>query len=86
MGVVYVGLFEMGITCAIWLKALKSPGRAAQVSNFIYLVPFLSLTEIHFIAGEKILLSTMVGLIFIISGTMLEQYDSRRKMLQRRQD
>jgi len=81
LGAVYVGLFEMGITYVIWLKALKSSGRAAQVSNFIYLVPFLSLMEIHFIVGEEILLSTIVGLIFIVAGTMLEQYDSR-EMLQ----
>jgi len=41
LGAVYVGLFEMGIAHIIRLIDLKSSGRAAQVSNFIYLIPIL---------------------------------------------
>jgi len=75
----------MGIAYVVWLKALRFSRTAARVSNFIYLVPFLSLMMIHFTVGEEILLSTVVGLVLIVAGIMIQQYDSR-KMLQRRQD
>ena len=43
LGGVYIGLFEMGITFLVWLKALKNAKTTAHVVNLIYLVPFLSL-------------------------------------------
>lgn len=72
----YVGLFEMGITFVIWLKALSLSDTTAKVSNLIYLSPFLSLVFIYFIVGEKILPSTIVGLFFIVMGIILQQYRS----------
>jgi drug/metabolite transporter (DMT)-like permease len=73
-GSVYLGLFEMGITFILWLKALKLSSTTAKVSNLIYLSPFISLMFIHFVVGEMILLSTIVGLCFIIGGIILQQY------------
>lgn len=73
-GSIYVGLFEMGITFVIWLKALKLSKTTAQVSNFILLVPFLSLIVIHLIVGEEILYSTIIGLIFIVIGIIIQQH------------
>jgi drug/metabolite transporter (DMT)-like permease len=77
LGVIYVGVFEMGITFVIWLKALKLSRTTAQVSNLIYLSPFLSLVLINVVVGEKILFSTIIGLIFIVAGIGLQQYTSR---------
>jgi len=76
-GAAYVGFFEMGITFVLWLKALKLSRTTAQVSNLIYLSPFVSLVLIHFVVGERILLSTLIGLIFIITGIMLQQCSAR---------
>ncbi len=73
-GATYVGIFEMGITFILWLKALKLSRTTAQVSNLIYLTPFLSLVVINITLGERILISTIIGLIFIISGILLQQY------------
>lgn len=78
LGVIYVGLFEMGITFMVWLKALKSSKTTAQVSHFIYVVPFLSLVAIHFIVKERILISTIIGLVFVVGGIMLQQFASAR--------
>ncbi len=75
-GAVYVGLFEMGITFVVWSKALHLSETTAQVSKLIYFVPFLSLVIIHFLVGEAILLSTIVGLLLIVSGVVLEQSKS----------
>lgn len=73
LGATYVGLFEMGITFVLWLKALKLSRTTAQVSNLIYLSPFLSLVLIRFVVGEKILPSTIIGLIFIVAGIIIQQ-------------
>jgi len=73
LGAVYVGLFEMGITFLLWLKALKLSKTTAHVTNLIYMVPFLSLVLISFTVGEKILPSTLVGLIFIVGGIILQR-------------
>ncbi len=69
----YVGLFEMGITFVLWLKALKLTEKTAKISNLIFLSPFLSLILIHFILGEEILPSTMFGLLFIVGGNIVQQ-------------
>jgi drug/metabolite transporter (DMT)-like permease len=73
LGGVYIGLFEMGITFLLWLKALKLSITTAHVTNLIYLVPFLSLVLIRFTVGETILPSTIVGLILIVGGIILQR-------------
>ena len=66
-----MGLFEMGITFVTWLKALQLSRTTAQVSNLVYASPFLSLFLIHFIVGEEIFPSTIVGLVLIVAGVAL---------------
>jgi drug/metabolite transporter (DMT)-like permease len=73
VGGIYVGLFEMGITFLAWLKALRSAKTTAHVVNLIYLVPFLSLLVISRVLGETILPSTIVGLVLIIVGIVLQK-------------
>jgi len=73
LGAVYVGLFEMGVTFLLWLKALKLSKTTAHVTNLIFLTPFLSLLVISIAVGEKILLSTVIGLIFIVGGIILQK-------------
>jgi drug/metabolite transporter (DMT)-like permease len=79
-GAAYVGVFEMGITFVLWLKALRLSRTTAQVSNLIYLTPFLSLFIINVVVGEKILVSTIVGLLFIVSGIILQRYPLRQHL------
>jgi drug/metabolite transporter (DMT)-like permease len=78
LGAAYVGVFEMGVTFVLWLKALKLSRTAAQVGNLIYLSPFLSLVLIHFTVGEDILPSTLAGLVLIIAGNVLQQLGRRQ--------
>lgn len=80
-GAAYVGIFEMGITFVLWFNALKLSKTTAQVSNMIYLVPFLSLLIIHYAIGEKILTSTITGLIFIIAGILLQRSKANHTLL-----
>jgi len=78
LGVTYIGFFEMGFTFIFWLKALKFSSTTAKVTNLIYIAPFLSLLIVSFVVGEKIMISTLTGLVFIVSGIIMQQY-SRTK-------
>jgi drug/metabolite transporter (DMT)-like permease len=72
-GAVYIGLFEMGIAFLAWLRALRLSKTTAHVANLIYLSPFLSLVVISLAVGEKISASTIIGLILIIGGIVLQK-------------
>jgi drug/metabolite transporter (DMT)-like permease len=76
IGGVYVGLFEMGITFMLWFKALQLSRSTAQISNLVYLVPFLALIVIRLTIGETILLSTVIGLVLIIIGIIIQRATS----------
>ncbi|MBV5312887.1 MAG: DMT family transporter [Prolixibacteraceae bacterium] len=70
---IYIGLFELGITYILWMKAMQLSENNAKTGNLIFLSPFLSLVFIHFILGEKIFITTFIGLAFIISGIWVQQ-------------
>lgn len=72
-GAAYIGLFEMGIAFLAWLKALKLSKTTAHVANLIYLSPFLSLVVISLAVGEKISASTVIGLVLIVGGIVLQK-------------
>ena len=68
---VYVGLFEMGITFYLWSNALTYAENTAKISNLIYFSPFMSMLIINTILREKILPSSIIGLLLIIGGIIL---------------
>jgi drug/metabolite transporter (DMT)-like permease len=72
-GAAYVGFFEMGVTFALWLKALKLSENTAKVGYLIFLSPFLSLVFIHLLVGEEIMGSTVAGLALIVAGLTIQQ-------------
>jgi drug/metabolite transporter (DMT)-like permease len=73
-GVIYIGIFEMGITYVIWLKALQLSKTTAKVSNLIFISPFLSLFFVSVFVGERIMWYTIIGLGFIIGGIILQRF------------
>jgi len=74
LGVTYIGLFEMGITYVVWLKALRLSATTAKVSNLIFISPFLSLLFVALFVGERIMGYTLAGLGFIIGGIVLQRF------------
>lgn len=80
LGGFYVGVFEMGITFVLWLRALRLSRTTVRVSILIYVVPFLSLGVIHLTVGEHILLSTVIGLIFIVGGIFFERFYAQKHL------
>jgi drug/metabolite transporter (DMT)-like permease len=80
LGAVYLGVFEMGVTFVLWMSALRLSRTTAQVSNLIYLAPFLSLFIIHFLLGETIHAATLAGLGFILAGTVTQKFADAQAM------
>ena len=74
-GSAYAGVFEMGVTFVLWMRALSLSRTTAQVSNLVYLSPFLSLVLINVFVGETILPSTVIGLLFIVGGIVIRRFD-----------
>ena len=74
----YSGAFEMGITFVLWLKALRLAKSTAIVSNLIYLAPFFSLIFIQFVLREQIHFTTIIGLIFIVSGIVYQEINKNK--------
>jgi len=77
LGTLYVGCFEMSVTFVLWLVALRNSVNTAKVSMLIFISPFFSLVLIHFLLGEAILSSTIVGLLFIVAGLLIQARASR---------
>ncbi len=73
VGPIYVGFFEMGFTFFLWLKALELSDNTSKVANLVYLTPVISLFFINSVLGERILFSTIVGLILIIAGIVIQE-------------
>ncbi len=79
LGAVWVGAFEMGIAFVVWSKALSMARTTAHVSQLIYIDPVLSLVFINIFVGERILVSTIVGLAFVTGGILLRGLEGRRQ-------
>ena len=73
---VYAGIFEMGITFLLWLKALHLTVTTDKISSLVYLAPFFSLILIHIFVGESIYWTTMAGLCLIVGGILVEKIRS----------
>ncbi len=70
---VYAGIFEMGITFILWIKAMKLTASNDKISNLVYVAPFLSLVFIHYFVGETIYVTSLIGLSLIVVGILIEK-------------
>lgn len=70
---IYVGLFEMGITFVLWLMALKTSTRTANISTLAFLTPLLSMVLIGLVLKETITQSSLIGMGLIVSALFIQQ-------------
>lgn len=78
---IYIGIFEMGITFVLWLSALRYSENTAKVGNLIFLSPFISLLFISIFLDENIQFFTIIGLVFIIIGSLCQKKTLNYKQL-----
>ncbi len=76
-GGIYIGTFEMGFAFLLWMQAMRMSDNTAQLSNLVYLSPPISLLLLATIADEPVMLSTIAGLVLIISGVLFQQLKRR---------
>ncbi len=74
LGAMWVGVFEMGLTFILWLKALQYTENSAKITNLIFLTPFVSMFMIQSILKESIHPATIVGLLLIVGSNLLQKY------------
>lgn len=70
----YVGGFEMGIPFIFFGLAMRKTSNPALINQMCYLSPFLSLFFISMVLGEKIVLTTYLGLALIVAGLVFNEY------------
>jgi len=79
LGAAYIGLFEMGLAFVAWLTALKYAESTSKISNLIFISPFISLLLLSQIIGESIYPATIIGLILIILGLLIQKKEQTKK-------
>jgi drug/metabolite transporter (DMT)-like permease len=72
LGSTYIGFFEMGITFFLWMTGLQLSANRAKTATLAYLSPFISMIFISIILGEKLFLSSILGLLFIVGGILFQ--------------
>lgn len=72
LGIIWVGIFTGGLGYVFWFLALKH-GDTAKLSTASYLVPFISLIYISLLLKEKILITSIIGLLLIVCGILIQR-------------
>lgn len=70
------GILVNGVTYIWWFKALEKV-ETSVILTALYLTPFISLVYIWLFLDEKILLSSIVGLVVIVTGILIQSYKNR---------
>ena len=73
----YIGVFEMGITFALWLMAIRLSPKSDRISNLVYIAPFLNLLLVNQVLGEKIYLTTVSGIILLVAGIVIQNISGK---------
>ncbi len=74
LGMACNGMFNMAIATTTWAMALDS-GKTAKISNLAYITPFLSLVWTAIFLKEQIRASSIVGLVVIVLGILVQLKD-----------
>lgn len=73
----YIGVFEMGITFALWLMAIRLATKSDRISNLVYIAPFLNLLLVNQVLGEKIYVTTVGGIILLVAGIVIQNISGK---------
>ncbi len=84
LGALWLGVVAQSLATATLQYALRR-GNAAMISNLVFLTPFLSLVCVSVLVGEKILVSSVVGLVVIILGIFLQMVFGKKRPAEHRQ-
>ena len=75
----YVGAFEMGFPFIFFGMAMRKTDNPTLINQLTYLSPFMSLFIISIVLGEKIVPTTVGGLVLIVFGIIFNEYFVKTK-------
>lgn len=75
LGFLWNGIFTVAIANTFWVMALET-GKTEKVLNLAYITPFLSLVWTYLFLNEEIKLNSLVGLIIIIFGILVQMKEN----------
>jgi drug/metabolite transporter (DMT)-like permease len=76
----YNGILVNGVTYIWWFQALEKVDTHV-ISTSLYLTPFISLVYIWLFLDEKILFSSVIGLVVIVMGILLQSFKKKTPTL-----
>ncbi len=71
IGMIWIGIFTTATAFTTWALALAK-GDTAKISNLAYITPFLSLVWTWVILKEPLTISSVIGLLIIVSGILIQ--------------
>ncbi len=74
---IYVGIFEMGITFVLWLMAMQYAPATDRISNLVFMAPFFNLIIVRLVLKETIFMTTLYGIILLMTGILIQNIISR---------
>ena len=77
-GFLWNGIFTVAIANTVWVMALET-GKTAKISNLAYITPFLSLIWTSVFLHEQISLNSIVGLVVIVLGIIIQLNEKDKK-------
>ena len=77
LGFMWNGIFSVAIANTFWVMALET-GKTEKVSNLAYITPFLSLIWTSLFLNEEIKLNSLIGLMIIIFGILIQMKDKKQ--------
>lgn len=76
--IIFMGVFPAALAYLFWNYAIGKAEKVINVSNFLYLVPFVATALGFFFLGEVLPPLAIVGGVTIIAGMVLANYSKRR--------
>lgn len=81
-GMLWNGIICNALPYLTWALALDL-GNTAVIANLAYLTPFVSLILTHFVLGEKITVFSVLGLLLIVTGIIIQMVVNKKWRHQR---
>ena len=77
--IAFMGIFASAIAYATWAKAFSKAPKTSQVSNYMFLTPFITGILEFFLTGAVPDLATIIGGIVIFAGLFLFTFGGRER-------
>lgn len=75
-GMAFNGIICNAVPYLLWAFAMDM-GNTAIIANLAYLTPFISLLITHFVLGERITVYSVLGLVLIVLGIVIQMMAQR---------